>query len=149
MKRSLSSGFYVGCILALIAMNVIMGSNIAIVEVCAERWSKRLNSVQQVQELNMEILRAHEYSENLVEAVRMLASENGLLCERNKAATEVVIQYEEESRRLKMSLGEACKRLKEQLELINELIDEVESLRWQVETLEDILNSVREDDVRP
>ena len=143
MKKLLHHGAYVGCILALIGMNVIMGMSVATVEVCAERWSKRVNSFQQVRALNQELLLAHEYSETLAEAVRMLALENGLLCERNKAATEVVMQYEEESRRLKMSLAEACKRLEEQIVQINDLTDEVEDLRWQVETLEKILDKVK------
>jgi predicted RNase H-like nuclease (RuvC/YqgF family) len=140
--KTVRSGVYVGCILALIAMNVVMGVSVATTEVCAERWTRRAASFQAVRELNTELLLAHEYSEGLAEAVRMLALENGLLCERNKAATEVVVQYEEESRRLKMSLGDACKRLEEQIEQINKLFDEVENLRWQVETLEAILNKV-------
>ena len=143
MEKIVNRSIYGGCILALIGMNVLMGMSVATVEVCAERWSKRVTSHNQVQELNQEVRYANEYSQGLVEAVRMLASENGLLCERNKTATEVVIQYEEESRRLKMSLSEACKRLEEQVVQINELTDEVESLRWQVETLEKALDKVK------
>ena len=97
----------------------------------------------QVQELNRKVRYANEYSESIAEAVRMLALENGILCERDKAATEVVVQYEEESRRLKMSLTEACKRLEEQSVQINELTDEIEDLRWQVVTLEKILDKVK------
>jgi predicted site-specific integrase-resolvase len=143
MKKVLHHGMYVGCIGALIGMNVLMGMGVATVEVCAERWSKRVTSHNQVQELNRKVLYANEYSQGLAEAVRMLALENGLLCERDKAATEVVVQYEEESRRLKMSLAEACKRLEEQIVQINELTDEVEGLRWQVETLEKALDKVK------
>jgi len=126
----------------LIIMNIVMGVNVVNTEVCAYRWTERVNSVQKAQELNMEIRRAHEYSESLVEAVRMLALENGILCERDKVATEVVVQYEEESRRLKMSLGDACKRLEEQIEQINKLFDEVDALTWQVKTLERALDKV-------
>ncbi len=137
-----SHKFYAGCIIALIAMNVLMGMSVATVEVCAGRWSKRVDSLRQVQELNRKVLYANEYSQGLAEAVRMLALENGILCERDKAATEVVVQYEEESRKLKMSLGDACKRLEEQLGQINKLIDEVEDLTWQVGVLEDAFDKV-------
>lgn len=130
------------CVLVLIAMNVVMCINVANTEVCADRWNDRVTSFQQVRELNMEILRAHEYSESLIESVRMLALENGLLCERNKAATEVVIQFEGENHRLKVSLSDACKRLEEQLEQINKLIDEVEALTWQVRAWEKLLDKV-------
>lgn len=142
--KKVSQGVYVGCICALIGMNVLMGMSVATVEVCAERWHERVASYNQVQELNRKARYANEYSQGLAEAVRMLASENGILCERDKAATEVVVQYEEESRRLKMSLAEACKRLEEQIVQINELTDEVEELRWQVGTLEKILDKVKE-----
>jgi peptidoglycan hydrolase CwlO-like protein len=57
------------------------------------------------------------------------------------------VQYEEESRRLKMSLAEACKRLEEQVMQINELIDEVEGLRWQVGTLEKILDKLKSEEL--
>jgi predicted RNase H-like nuclease (RuvC/YqgF family) len=143
MKKLLHHGFYVGCISALIGMNVLMGMSVATVEVSAERWHKRVASYNQVQELNREVRYANEYSQGLADAVRMLALENGILCERDKAATEVVVQYEEESRRLKMSLAEACKRLEEQVGQINDLTDEVEDLRWQVDTLEKALDKVK------
>ena len=147
MKKILHHGTYVGCIGALIIMNVFMGMSVATVEVCAERWHKRVASYNQVQELNRKVLYANEYSQGLAEAVRMLALENGILCERDKAATEVVMQYEEESRRLKMSLAEACKRLEEQTVQINELTDEIEDLRWQVGTLEKILDKVKAEEL--
>jgi biopolymer transport protein ExbB/TolQ len=147
MKKLLHHGVYVGCICALIGMNVIMGMSVATVEVCAERWSKRVTSHNQVQELNREVRYANEYSQGLADAVRMLALENGLLCERDKAAAKVVVHYEEESRRLKMSLAEACKRLEEQVMQINELIDEVEGLRWQVGTLEKILDKLKSEEL--
>ena len=137
-----SHKFYAGCIMALIAMNVIMGMSVATVEVCAGRWGNRVDSLRRVEDLNRKILYANEYSQGLAEAVRMLALENGILCERDKAATEVVVQYEEESRRLKMSLGDACKRLEEQNVQINELIDKVEELRWQVGVLENAFDKV-------
>lgn len=142
--KTLHHGFYGGCIMALIAMNVIMGMSVATVEVCAARWSKRVNEHNRVQELNRKVLYANQYSQGLAEAVQTLALENGILCERDKAATEIVVQYEEESRRLKMSLNEACKRLEEQIVQINELTNEIEDLRWQVETLEKILDKVKE-----
>jgi len=141
MKKTL----YMACVVALIAMNIIMAVSVANTDVCAARWTARVNSFQQARELNQELLLAHEYSENLIESVRMLALENGILCERDKAATEVVVQYEEESRRLKMSLNEACKRLEEQTVQINELTDESERLGWQIEILENILDTVRDD----
>lgn len=141
--------FYVFLAVLLITMNLVMAYGVVNTEVCAERWNDRVNSTEYARELNQELLLAHQYSENLIESVRMLALENGILCERDKAAGEVVMQYEEESRRLKMSLAEACKRLEEQIGQINELSDEVEDLRWQVETLEDILNKVRGDEVHP
>jgi hypothetical protein len=139
MKKTL----YGFCVVFLVTVNIVMAIGAANTEVCAARWADRVTSFQNVRELNQEILLAHEYSENLIESVRMLALENGILCERDKAATEVVVQYEEESRRLKMSLAEACKRLEEQIVQINELSDEVEGLRWQVETLEKALDKVK------
>jgi hypothetical protein len=134
------------CIVALLAMNVTMALNVANTEMCAERWNERVTSFEKVRELNLELLAAHRYSENLTESVRMLALENGILCERDKAATEVVVQYEEDSRRLRMSLAEACKRLEEQITQINDLTDEIEDLRWQVGTLEKVLDKVKAED---
>jgi hypothetical protein len=136
-------------VLALIGLNIGMAFNVANTEICAERWNDRVNAIEHVRGLNLEILKAHAYSESLIESVRMLALENGLLCERNKAAAEVAVQYEEESRRLKMSLAEACKRLEKQIQQINKLVDEVERLTWQVETLEKVLDEVTEENYEP
>lgn len=142
MKKTL----YGFCVVALVAMNVVMAIGVANTEVCASRWADRVTSFQATRELNQELLLAHEYSENLIESVRMLALENGILCERDKAATEIVVQYEEDNRRLRMSLAEACKRLEEQVVQINELTDEVEGLRWQVKTLEKALDFMKSEE---
>jgi len=136
MKKS----FCAFCILALLAMNITMAVGVANTEWCAARWAERVSSYEEVRQLNRELYTANQYSSHLVEGVRMLAVENGLLCERDKAATEAVLQYEEENRRLKAALGDACKRLEEQVEQINTLLDEVENLRWQVGVLENALN---------
>ncbi|MHC4302549.1 MAG: hypothetical protein ACYS7Y_35260 [Planctomycetota bacterium] len=105
-------------------------------EAQAERWLRRTASYENVRQLNLEILRANEYSELLMSSVRMLANENGILCERDAASMLVVSEYEGENRRLALALDEACDRLQSQQEEIDDLIDENDDLRWRLETLE-------------
>jgi len=142
MKKS----FCAFCILALLAMNITMAVGVANTEWCAARWAERVSSYEEVRQLNRELYVSNQYSSHLVEGVRMLAVENGLLCERDIAAAKVVMQYEEENRRLKTSLGDACKRLEEQIDQINTLMDEVENLRWQIKVLEDAIARSNEEE---
>ena len=122
------------CILIIICS--FLGVLVIDVETRAARWQARVDLVQEMQGLNQDILKSQRYSNKLLEAVRMLASENGILCERERAVTGVVMSLEEENLRLSLSLDEAIQRLKEDDVRINELLDANERLQYQLETLE-------------
>lgn len=103
---------------------------------------RRATQLQRIEELNLQVRAAQEYSQLAVEATRMLAVENGLLVEREQKITMAYTLIEEENRALKRSLAEAVDTLEEQVEQINELIESNESLSWQVEVLQKAMDAV-------
>jgi hypothetical protein len=109
------------------------------VESRAAKWQKYHESNQFVEEQNDKLLEANLYSYRLMDAVRMLANENGLLCEREAKMVQIVAEFEEENRRLKASLNEAVDILQEQQDEMNALYEEIERLRYKVMTLEKAL----------
>jgi len=128
--------------LLLIGLCVGLISIVGQTEMNAERWNRRVNAIEHVQELNRQVLQALDYSYISMEATKMLAVENGLLVERERKVVQAYSIIEEENRSLKNSLDEAVDRLEEQVEQINELIDENESLTWRVDTLERALELI-------
>lgn len=111
------------------------------VESRAARWQEYAESNAFLEEQNEKLLEANMYSQRLMEAVRMLANENGLLCEREAKMVQIVAEFEEENRRLKCSLNEAVERLQEQQDEMNKLYETIERLRYKVEVLEKVLEN--------
>jgi len=130
------------CCVLLIAMCACLVVIAADAETQSARWQARVNVVQEMRELNQDITTSQVYSARLLEAVRMLAMENGLLCERELAITAVVMGLEEENLRLSVSLDESVARLQEDAEQINELIDANDRLRYQLQALERALEAL-------
>lgn len=108
-------------------------------EMHAARWTERMVALEHVESLNMDLVRAMEYSELSVDAVRMLAHENVIMCQRDAKMVEVVAVFEEENRALKNSLSEAVTRLEEQLEQINDLFGENDDLYWEIDTMQNTI----------
>ena len=128
----------------IMLLSVVAGGLYYIVdsEMMAERWEDKVKSVEYVENINSQILQANLYSSQLMEAVRMLAVENGLLCERDAKMAQVVAAFEEENRALKASLMESVDQMEDQIEEINDLVSDNETLKWKVRTLESALNKV-------
>lgn len=129
-------------LVGLLACSVIfIGAN----EMHAERWNNRVKKIEYMETLNRQLLQSQEYSYMLMEATRMLASENGLLCERDAKTVQQVSVFDEENRLLKSSLSEATGKLEEMLAELNSLIDENAALRYKNKVLEQALEKVTSD----
>lgn len=137
--------------LCVILAGLLIGSVIYIgdTQVHVNRWKAEVQTAANYREMAREFLVMKDYTTRLVEAVRMQASENGILCEREAKMVQVVSEFEAENRRLKESLKEAVERLQEQEEQINDLMDtnerysyQIHSLERQVESLEKALEAV-------
>lgn len=128
--------------LLLIGLCVGLTFLVADTETRADRWNERITALHRVEQLNRDLLLAQEYSSGCIEATRMLAIENGLLCEREAKMVQVVSEFETENRSLKNSLSEAVERLEDQVAQINKLMEENGRLNWRVETLEKALDAV-------
>jgi hypothetical protein len=122
--------------LLLVALNIGTWGCLINNEASVQRWQRRVATVDMLIEWNEEVIRANDYAQNCYESVRMLATENGLLCERDAATTKVVATFEEENLKLKSSLDDAVGRLQEQETTINELIEENENLKWKINVIE-------------
>jgi hypothetical protein len=122
--------------LLLVALNFGTWFCLANNEASVQRWQRRVATADAVIAWNEEIAFANEYAQNCYEAVRMLATENGLLCEREAATVKTIAAFEEESLKLKSSLDDAVDRLQKQEKTINDLIEENENLTWKIEVLE-------------
>lgn len=122
--------------LLLVALNVGTWGCMLNNEASVQRWQRRVDAAEAVIAWNEEVAYANEYAQNCYEAVRMLATENGLLCEREAATVKVITTYEEENLKLKSSLDDAVDRLQKQEKTINDLIEENENLSWKIEVLE-------------
>jgi hypothetical protein len=106
------------------------------IEYRVHMWDKRVRSAEQFEEQAKMVCYAQKYGEHCLDAVRSLALENGLLCEREAKTVLYVAGMEEENMRLKGSLAEAVARLQSQVEEINDLNDEVYRLEYKVAVLE-------------
>ena len=126
----------------LAALLAVMTAQLSCTDFQAAAWERRAESVDRLEDLNRDIVRSYNFSQLALEATRMLAVENGLLCEREAKLTQVVAGVEEENRSLKSSLDESVSRLQTQVEEINRLIDENTRLSWKVLCLESALEAV-------
>jgi uncharacterized coiled-coil DUF342 family protein len=124
------------CIL-LIGICAAMAHYTVQTETHAERWNDRVTSLEHVEELNMNLVRAMEYSELAMNTSMVLATANDIMCKRDAKMVQVVAAFEEENRALKRSLSESVCRLEGQLEEINDLIDENEELVDKINELRD------------
>ena len=135
MKRVLQSLKFVAVFVAtfLVTTGTLM---VYRSEMAFINWQERVESVEQVEQVNMQILRAQEYNREVMSAVAMLATENGLLCEREQKTTLYVAGLDEENAKLKAALAESVENLEMQIEELNLLHNEVSRLRYKVQTLE-------------
>lgn len=124
----------------LLVICALLGAYVADVESRASRWNEYIGSAQQLEEVNENLLASQVYSQRLMEAVRALSLENGLLCEREAKMVEVVSQYKEENRRLKQALTEAVNKMKEQRIKMNEMYEQIDRLHYKIEVLEQALD---------
>jgi chromosome segregation ATPase len=108
----------------------------------SHRWQERADSADAIAESNFQISQAYSHNAFLLETVSTLATENGYLCERDAKAMQVVAEFDEENHRLKTSLAEACKRLEEQSEELNELLGQMGDLYYKLAVLEQALDRI-------
>ena len=118
-------------------------------EMHAERWTNRVTSLGEVEQLNRELLQAFQYTQCSLDATRMLANENGILCEREAKVTLVLAGLEEENLTLKNSLNEAVGKLELQLSQINVLMDINDRLRYKIDCLETALEAIEDAEEEP
>jgi hypothetical protein len=105
-------------------------------ETRAVRWQQRVESVESIKELHTQVAVAQQYTDSLFEATKMLANENGLLCERDAKAMRYVTALEAANLRLKTALKESVESLQTQIEANNELHAEIEMLYYRISMLE-------------
>jgi regulator of replication initiation timing len=123
--------------LLLIGICTGMGYLTMQTEMHADRWNERVTSLEHVEALNMDLVRAMEYSDLSMATTATLAGEISTMCQRDAKMVEVVAAFEEENRALKNSLSESVNRLEDQLEQINDLFDENDNLYWEIGVMQD------------
>jgi hypothetical protein len=116
--------------------------NAASIEYRVRVWESRVRSAKALADINEGILGAASYSRELMEAVRMLANENGILCEREAKTVKYVASIEDESARLKESLKESVEAIQAQTEKIDDLTTELATANFRVRVLETAMKSV-------
>jgi len=107
-------------------------------------WEQRVESADYILDQNIQVMEAHNYSQTLMETLRVVTVENSLLCERDAKRQRVLLGLEEELSRLKCSLQEAVEMMQDQIEENNSLHDEVDSLRYKVVFLENVIETLNE-----
>jgi|GEM_PF-3064017 len=110
----------------------------------AKVWSDRVKASGQMQQYQRDSLKAIEFGHTCLAACRSLATENGLLCERDAKMTKYVAAMEEENARLKAVVAESVDRIEAELEQNNDLHDEISNLKYKIQCLEDALKAVNE-----
>jgi len=113
-------------------------------EAYVQLWETRVASVEQREKDVATMLECQDYSNRVVEAVRMLAVENGLLCERDAKMQKYVLAMEEENAKLKAALDQSVEKMSELLEENSELMSEVQNLKWQISILEDTVETLKD-----
>ena len=129
-------------VMFLLGFTISLTFQVAKSERYADVWRDRVASLEQ-READIETIEnAQEYGGRAVEAVRMLAVENGLLCERDAKLTLYVAAMEEENAKLKASVSESVERMQARLEENNELHQEINNLSYKIRCLEQALEAV-------
>lgn len=112
----------------------------------AARWERYTTSAKSMEEVNSKIAQSQEYSKHLLSVLGTMATENGVLCERDAQTMQVVREFEEANQKLKSSLSEAVARLEEMTEQVNDLMDENDSLYYKIGILERALEVIENSD---
>jgi hypothetical protein len=110
-------------------------------EVYVQLWQRRVAGLEQVQDQLHNTAVAQEYGTRAVEAIRMMAIENGLLCERDAKMQKYVLTMEEENTKLKAALNESVDKMVELIEENSDLHEEINYLSYKVECLEKALDA--------
>jgi hypothetical protein len=111
-------------------------------EATANRWTKRANQLDVFEARLQLVADAQEYSETCLDTTRMLAIENGILCERDARAIQYIALLDESNVKLKASLDEAVTRMQELIDENNDLFNANNRLLFKVQCLEKALNFV-------
>lgn len=108
------------------------------------RWQERVESVESLEAMNLIILQAQIYSDDVLQMASQLAFANRELMERERQTTSYVVALEDENTRLKASLVEATTHLQDQVAENNNLHKELENANWRLKTLEETVKSLNE-----
>lgn len=111
-------------------------------ETRAARWQQRVNSAESIEATNLMILRSQDYSNLLMESLRVMANENGLLCERDAKAMDVMLALEEANAKLKAALAEATNLMQGQLAENDRLMEELDRAYYRIMLLERTVDSL-------
>ena len=120
----------------LLCVTATCSFHIARIESQVYRWNSSVTRAEHIEDIINKVRDAQEYSSSLLEATRMLANENGILCERDARAVRVVRMFEEENQKLKVSLNESVDRLVAQQQEIEDLYNEKYLLEYKIQSLE-------------
>lgn len=139
MKSILRSAF----ICFLIGFSVIVTIQMCKTEHYVRVWQNRVASLEQREADIGYIETAQDYGRLAVESCRMLALENGLLCEREAKMTSVVAALQEENTKLKGAIAESVENMQAMLDENNDLHREINRLNFHVEVLENSLEKTQ------
>lgn len=134
--------FQLFVILALLGCVAGLVYDIVNIESRRAQWEEHVQSAESWARLNEQVMYSQMYSRDCLEAVRMLANENGILCAREVKMTAYVTAMEEENTKLKNSLKESVENLERQIAEINQLHEELSRAHYRLEVLEAALKLV-------
>jgi len=141
MKR-----FHLFVTVLLLTIVACLSALLAHQEVYVAMWESNVQCAQTYAEHNRKLAIAQEYSFEAVAAARMLATENGILCERDAKMSEMISGFDEENMRLRASLAEAVDKMEAQRLEFEALLDEASHLRYKVAVLERALEMAQKKD---
>jgi len=134
--------FQLVVILLLSAVVAGLAFDASNIEARVALWERRVQSAQYKDDINTKILDSNTYSRDCLSTARMLATENGILCEREQKLVAYIAEIEEKNARLKSSLKEAVESLESNLQEINRLSDELSKANFRLEALEAALKLI-------
>ena len=135
---------YVGMLLLLLIVgaSTAMFAQLAKTELYVKTWEDRVEAVEYQEQQVSATLMSQQYCQRLLEAIKMLAVENGLLCEREAKLTQYVAIMEEENTKLKAALSESVDRLETAITETENLYETIDNLKYRIQCLEKALNAV-------
>lgn len=131
--------FLVFVVVLLAGVNAGLIYEIFGTEYRAITWERRVNSAEVLEEQKCDALRSIEYGQDCLGVARMLATENGLLCERDAKLTLYVAGVEEENMRLKAVVADGVDRMESMLQENNQLHEELDRTYYRIQCLEKAL----------